>query len=56
MAGQRELSRRGFVKPALGDAGVNVVSEGGAIQTLPLAGLKAAILGAPDNLFVQVVQ
>ena len=41
---------------ALGDAGVKVVSEGGAIQTLPPAGLKAAILGAPDNLFVQVVQ
>jgi catechol 2,3-dioxygenase-like lactoylglutathione lyase family enzyme len=41
---------------ALGDAGIKVVSEGGAIQTLPPAGLKAAILGAPDNLFVQVVQ
>ncbi len=40
---------------ALGQAGVKVVSEGGAIQTLPPAGLKAAILGAPDNLFVQVV-
>jgi catechol 2,3-dioxygenase-like lactoylglutathione lyase family enzyme len=41
---------------ALGDAGIKVVSEGGAIQTLPPAGLKATILGAPDNLFVQVVQ
>jgi catechol 2,3-dioxygenase-like lactoylglutathione lyase family enzyme len=41
---------------ALGEAGIKVVSEGGAIQTLPPAGLKAAILGAPDNLFIQVVQ
>jgi hypothetical protein len=41
---------------ALGQAGINVVSEGGAIQTLPPAGLRAAILGAPDNLFIQVVQ
>jgi hypothetical protein len=40
---------------ALGQAGVSVVPEGGAIQTLPPAGLKAAILGAPDNLFIQVV-
>lgn len=40
---------------ALGQAGVSVVSEGGAIQTLPPTGLKAAILGAPDNLFIQVV-
>jgi catechol 2,3-dioxygenase-like lactoylglutathione lyase family enzyme len=40
---------------ALGEAGVQVVSEGGAIQTLPPAGLKATILGAPDNLFIQVV-
>ena len=40
---------------ALGEAGVKVVSEGGAIQTLPPAGLKAVILGAPDNLFIQVV-
>jgi catechol 2,3-dioxygenase-like lactoylglutathione lyase family enzyme len=40
---------------ALGQAGVKVVSEGGEIQTLPPAGLKAAILGAPDNLFIQVV-
>jgi hypothetical protein len=41
---------------ALGSAGVSVVSEGGAIQTLPPAGLRAAIPGAPDNLFIQVVQ
>ncbi len=41
---------------ALGDAGVKVVSEGGAIQTLSPGGVKAAILGAPDNLFIQVVQ
>jgi catechol 2,3-dioxygenase-like lactoylglutathione lyase family enzyme len=40
----------------LGDAGVKVVSEGGMIQTLPPAGLKAAILSAPDNLFIQIVQ
>ncbi len=40
---------------ALGQAGVKVVSEGGAIQTLPPAGLQAAILGSPDNLFIQVV-
>jgi catechol 2,3-dioxygenase-like lactoylglutathione lyase family enzyme len=40
---------------ALGEAGVRVVSEGGAIQTLPPAGLKATILGAPENLFIQVV-
>lgn len=41
---------------ALSDAGIKVVSEGGAIQTLPPTGLKATILGAPDNLFIQVVQ
>lgn len=41
---------------ALNGAGIKVVSEGGAIQTLPPAGLKATILGAPDNLFIQVVQ
>lgn len=41
---------------ALGQSGVRVVSEGGAIQTLPPAGLKATILAAPDNLFIQVVQ
>jgi catechol 2,3-dioxygenase-like lactoylglutathione lyase family enzyme len=40
----------------LGQARVKVVSEGGVIQTLPPTGLKAAILGAPDNLFIQVVQ
>jgi catechol 2,3-dioxygenase-like lactoylglutathione lyase family enzyme len=40
----------------LGEAGVKVVSEGGVIQTLPPTGLKAAILGAPDNLFIQVVR
>lgn len=41
---------------ALGAAGISVVSEGGAIQILPPAGLRATILGAPDNLFIQVVQ
>jgi catechol 2,3-dioxygenase-like lactoylglutathione lyase family enzyme len=41
---------------ALGQAGVKVVSDGGVIQTLPPAGLRATILGAPDNLFIQVVQ
>jgi catechol 2,3-dioxygenase-like lactoylglutathione lyase family enzyme len=41
---------------ALEQAGLKVVSEGGAIQTLPPAGLRATILAAPDNLFVQVVQ
>jgi len=41
---------------ALGEARVKVVSEGGAIQTLPPTGLKAVILDAPDNLFIQVVQ
>lgn len=41
---------------ALKQAGIRVVSEGGVIQTLPPAGLKAVILGAPDNLFIQVVQ
>ena len=41
---------------ALGDAGIKVVSEDGAIQTLPPSGLKATILGAADNLFIQVVQ
>jgi catechol 2,3-dioxygenase-like lactoylglutathione lyase family enzyme len=41
---------------ALGQAGIKVVSEGGAIQTLPPAGLRATILWAPDNLFIQVVQ
>jgi catechol 2,3-dioxygenase-like lactoylglutathione lyase family enzyme len=41
---------------ALAQAGIHVVSEDGAIQTLPPAGLRATILGAPDNLFIQVVQ
>jgi catechol 2,3-dioxygenase-like lactoylglutathione lyase family enzyme len=41
---------------ALATAGVKVVSEGGATQTLSPGGAKAAILGAPDNLFIQVVQ
>ena len=41
---------------ALSQAGIRVVSEGGAIQTLPPAGLRATILSAPDNLFIQVVQ
>ena len=41
---------------ALGQSGIRVVSEGGAIQTLPPAGLRAAILAAPDNLFIQMVQ
>jgi len=33
-----------------------IVSVGGAIQTLPPAGLRATILRAPDNLFIQVVK
>jgi hypothetical protein len=41
---------------ALGRAQVNVVSVGGAVQTLPPAGLRAAILRAPDDLLIQVVQ
>lgn len=41
---------------ALKQANVNVVSVGGAIQTLPPAGLRAAILGAPDSLLIQVVK
>ncbi len=41
---------------ALGESGTKVVSEGGVIQTLPPAGLRAVILGAPENLFIQVVQ
>jgi catechol 2,3-dioxygenase-like lactoylglutathione lyase family enzyme len=35
---------------------VDIVSEGGAIQTLPPAGLRATILRAPDDLFIQVVK
>jgi catechol 2,3-dioxygenase-like lactoylglutathione lyase family enzyme len=41
---------------ALQHAQVNVVSAGGAIQTLPPAGLRAAILRAPDDLLIQVVK
>jgi len=41
---------------ALEQAHTNVVSAGGAIQTLPPAGLRAAILRAPDDLFIQVVK
>jgi catechol 2,3-dioxygenase-like lactoylglutathione lyase family enzyme len=40
---------------ALQQAGANVVSAGG-IQTLPPAGLRAAILRAPDDLLIQVVK
>ena len=35
---------------------VNLVSAGGAIQTLPPAGLRATILRAPDDLLIQVVK
>lgn len=41
---------------ALRQAQVNVVSAGGAIQTLPPAGLRATILRAPDDLLIQVVK
>jgi catechol 2,3-dioxygenase-like lactoylglutathione lyase family enzyme len=41
---------------ALKQAQVNVVSAGGAVQTLPPAGLRATILRAPDNLLIQVVK
>lgn len=41
---------------ALQRAHVNVVSAGGAIQTLPPSGMRAAILRAPDDLFIQVVK
>jgi catechol 2,3-dioxygenase-like lactoylglutathione lyase family enzyme len=40
---------------ALRQVHVNVVSAGG-VQTLPPAGLRAAILRAPDNLLIQVVK
>jgi catechol 2,3-dioxygenase-like lactoylglutathione lyase family enzyme len=40
---------------ALRQARVNVVSPGG-VQTLPPAGLRAAILRAPDDLLIQVVK
>jgi catechol 2,3-dioxygenase-like lactoylglutathione lyase family enzyme len=41
---------------ALKQAQVNVVSAGGAVQTLPPSGLRAAILRAPDDLLIQVVK
>jgi catechol 2,3-dioxygenase-like lactoylglutathione lyase family enzyme len=41
---------------ALRQGQVNVVSAGGAIQTLPPAGLRATILRAPDDLMIQVVK
>jgi hypothetical protein len=41
---------------ALRQAKVNVVSVGGAIQTLPPGGLRAAITRAPDDLLIQVVK
>jgi len=41
---------------ALGQAQVRVVSAGGAIQALPPGGLRAAILGASDDLLIQVVK
>jgi catechol 2,3-dioxygenase-like lactoylglutathione lyase family enzyme len=41
---------------ALRQAHANVVSAGGAIQTLPPAGLRATILQAPDDLLIQVVK
>jgi len=41
---------------ALRQAQVNIVSVGGAIQTLPPNGLRAAILRAPDDLLIQVVK
>jgi catechol 2,3-dioxygenase-like lactoylglutathione lyase family enzyme len=41
---------------ALKQAKINVVSVGGAIQTLPPAGLRATILRAPDDLLIQVVK
>jgi hypothetical protein len=41
---------------ALQQAHLTVASAGGAIQTLPPAGLRAVILRAPDDLFIQVVK
>jgi catechol 2,3-dioxygenase-like lactoylglutathione lyase family enzyme len=41
---------------ALRQAQVNVVSAGGAIQTLPPGGTRATILRAPDDLLIQVVK
>ncbi len=40
----------------LGQAQVKVVSAGGEIQTLPPGSVRAAILGAPDDLLIQVVK
>lgn len=41
---------------ALAKAQIKVVSAGAAIQTLAPGGLRAAILGAPDSLLIQVVK
>jgi catechol 2,3-dioxygenase-like lactoylglutathione lyase family enzyme len=41
---------------ALTQSGTEIVSEGGGLQTLSPAGMKAGILKAPDNLFIQVIQ
>ncbi len=41
---------------AVASMGIPVASEGGAIQTLTPGGTRAAILAAPDNLFIQVIQ
>ena len=41
---------------ALAQAQIKIVYEGGAIQTLPPGGLRAVILGAPDDLLIQVVK
>jgi catechol 2,3-dioxygenase-like lactoylglutathione lyase family enzyme len=41
---------------ALEQAQTRIVPAGSAIQTLPPAGLRAVILGAPDDLFIQVVK
>ncbi len=41
---------------ALKQAQLNIASAGGAIQTLPPAGLRAVILKAPDDLLIQVVK
>ena len=41
---------------SLQQAQVTVASADGAIQTLPPAGLRAVILRAPDDLFIQVVK
>jgi hypothetical protein len=39
---------------ALQQVQASIVSAGGTIQTLPPAGLRATILRAPDDLFIQV--